>query len=327
MGGEKRPDAEKYWDVSSTDRAGGDPAWGRARAGYSFRIVATEIIAVQSLSRLRLCDLTDGSMPDFLSFTISGSLLKLMSTESVMPFNHLVLCRPLLLLPSIFPSIRVFSRESAPRIRWPKYWNFSISISHRNYHQPQNNSSTDYLTVAVRPRTKRSVARTAFLRGVSRGLSGAWPVSAFMWGLWGELAFSPTRVIDRIECHVGVGRGSLFPPAVSQSCSRLLEAAHIYRHTMPSSTVSKRTSNPSSAGHLPASSLPPPDFLLHLVLLLQRALVTALDPLQKNLEPSPYFKVSWLITLVIDAKALCHPAQPNPERSTVGKVERPQVSL
>ena len=150
--------------------------------------------------------------------------------------NYLILCRPLLLLPSIFPSIRVFSRESAPRIRWPEYWNFSISISHRNYHQPQNSSSTDYLTVAVRPRTKRSVAWTAFLRGVSRGLSGAWPVSAFpalTWGLWGELAFSPTRVIDRIECHVCVGRGSLFPPAVSQSCSRLLEAAHISRHTSP----------------------------------------------------------------------------------------------
>ena len=55
--------------------------------------------------------------------------------------------------------------------------------------------------------------------------------------------------------------------------------------------------------------------------------MTALDPLQKNLEPSPYFKVSWLITLVIDAKAPCHPAQPNPGRSTAGKVERPQVSL
>ena len=62
-----------------------------------------------------------------LSFTISQSLLKLMSIESVMPSNHLILCHPLLLLPSIFPSIRVFSSESALCIRWPKYWNFSIS--------------------------------------------------------------------------------------------------------------------------------------------------------------------------------------------------------
>ena len=61
--------------------------------------------------------------------TISWSLLKLMSIESVRPSNHLVLCHPPLLLPSIFPSIRVFSNESALRIRWPKYWSFSISPS------------------------------------------------------------------------------------------------------------------------------------------------------------------------------------------------------
>ena len=67
-----------------------------------------------------------------LSFTISWSLLKLMSTELVMPSNHLILCHPLLLLLSIFPSIRVFSNESALCIRWPKYWNFSFSISHYN---------------------------------------------------------------------------------------------------------------------------------------------------------------------------------------------------
>ena len=64
-----------------------------------------------------------------LSFTSSWSLLKLMSIESVMPFNHLILCHPFLLLPSIFPSIRVFSNESVLRIRWPEYWSFSFSIS------------------------------------------------------------------------------------------------------------------------------------------------------------------------------------------------------
>ena len=64
-----------------------------------------------------------------LSITNSQSLLKLTSTESVMPSNHLILCRPLLLLPSIFPSIRVFSNESVLHIRWPKYWSFSFSIS------------------------------------------------------------------------------------------------------------------------------------------------------------------------------------------------------
>ena len=68
----------------------------------------------------------------FLSFTISQSLLKLMSIEWVMSSNHLILCHPLLLLPSIFPSIRVFSNESVLCIRWPKYWSFSFSISPSN---------------------------------------------------------------------------------------------------------------------------------------------------------------------------------------------------
>ena len=65
----------------------------------------------------------------YLSITNSWGLLKLMSIESVMPFNHLILCRPLLLLPSIFPSIRVFSNEFDLRIRWPKYWRFGFSFS------------------------------------------------------------------------------------------------------------------------------------------------------------------------------------------------------
>ena len=67
-----------------------------------------------------------------LSFTISQSLLKLTSIESAMPSNRLILCRPLLLLPSIFPSIRVFSKESPLHIRWPKYWSFSFGISPSN---------------------------------------------------------------------------------------------------------------------------------------------------------------------------------------------------
>ena len=71
----------------------------------------------------------DCSMPGFLVLNNSQSLLKLMSIESVMPSNHLILCCPLILLPSIFPSIRVFSNESVLHTRWPKYWSFSFSIS------------------------------------------------------------------------------------------------------------------------------------------------------------------------------------------------------
>ena len=70
---------------------------------------------------------------DSLSFTISQVLLKLRSIESVMPSNHLILCCPLLLLPSVFPSIRVFSNESAVCIWWTKYWSFSFSISPNEY--------------------------------------------------------------------------------------------------------------------------------------------------------------------------------------------------
>src|SRR5574341_1447402 len=69
-----------------------------------------------------------------MSITSSRSLPKLMSIESVMPSNHLILCRPLLLLPSIFPRIRVFSNKSALHIRWPKYWSFSFNISPSNEH-------------------------------------------------------------------------------------------------------------------------------------------------------------------------------------------------
>ena len=78
---------------------------------------------------LTLCDSWTAARQDSLSITNSQSLPKLMFTELVMPSNHLILCRPLLLLPSIFPSIRVFSNESVLHIRWPKYWSFSFNIS------------------------------------------------------------------------------------------------------------------------------------------------------------------------------------------------------
>ena len=76
-----------------------------------------------------LCDPMDCSMPGLPVHYQIPSLLKLMSIESVMPSNHLILCHPLLLLPSFFPSIKVFSNESVLCIRWPKYWSFSFSIS------------------------------------------------------------------------------------------------------------------------------------------------------------------------------------------------------
>ena len=89
--------------------------------------------SVQSLSCVRLFATSwTAAHQASLSITNSWSLLKLMSIESVMPSNHLILCRPLLLQPSIFPSIRVFSNESALCLRWPKYWSFSFNISPSN---------------------------------------------------------------------------------------------------------------------------------------------------------------------------------------------------
>ena len=91
------------------------------------------VAVVQSLSRVRLFVTPwTAARQASLSFTISQSLLKLMSFESVMPSNHFILCHPLLLLPSIFPSLRVFSNKLALHIRWPKDYSFSFSISPSN---------------------------------------------------------------------------------------------------------------------------------------------------------------------------------------------------
>ena len=105
---------------------------GRFSPGRYLRVESWE---VQLLLLFSLTVVSDSATPwtaarlASLSFTISQSLLKLMAIESVMPSNHLILCRPLLLLPSIFPSIRIFSNKLALRIRRPKYWSFTFSIS------------------------------------------------------------------------------------------------------------------------------------------------------------------------------------------------------
>ena len=95
-----------------------------------------------------------------LSFTISLSLLKFMSIESVMPSNHLILCCPLLLLPSIPPSFRVFSKESALCMRWPKYWSFSFSISPSNKHPGLISFRMDWLDLLAVKGTLKSLLQT-----------------------------------------------------------------------------------------------------------------------------------------------------------------------
>ena len=104
-----------------------------------------------------LCDPIDCSMPDLPVHHQLRSPTKPMSIESVMPSNHLILCCPLLLLPSIFPSIRVFSNESVLHIRWPKYWSFSFNISPSNEHPGLISFKMDWLDLLAVQGTLKSL--------------------------------------------------------------------------------------------------------------------------------------------------------------------------
>ena len=104
-----------------------------------------------------LCNLMNRSMPGLPIHHESWSQPKLMSIELVMPSNHLILCRPLLLLPSIFPSVRVFSNESALCIRWSKYWSVSFNISPSNEHPGLISLRTDRLDLLAIQGTLRSL--------------------------------------------------------------------------------------------------------------------------------------------------------------------------
>ena len=117
----------------------------------------------------------DCSTPGFPVFTISRDLLKCMSIELVMPSNHLILCHPLLLLPSIFPSIRVFSNKSALHIRWPKYWSFSFSISHSNVYSGLISFRIDWFDLLAVQGTLRSL-----LQHHSSKASILWHLAFFM---------------------------------------------------------------------------------------------------------------------------------------------------
>ena len=99
-----------------------------------------------------------------LSITISWSLLKLMSIESVMPSNHLILCHPLLLLPPIFPSIRVFSSQSVLHIRWLKYWSFSFTICHSNEYSGLISFRMDWLDLLAVQRALKSILQQHSLK-------------------------------------------------------------------------------------------------------------------------------------------------------------------
>ena len=125
--------SQKHTSTTESSLKDNQVLW--ASCGWCWGGVIYSVVVVQLLSHVRLF-VTAGSAARqaSLSITNSQSLLKLMSIELVMPSNHLILCRPLLLLPSIFSSIRVFSNESVLHIRWPKYWSFSFSNRPYNEH-------------------------------------------------------------------------------------------------------------------------------------------------------------------------------------------------
>ena len=128
--------------------------WSKSDKYYTVSFISS----VQLLSRVRLF-VTPwiAARQSSLSITSSQSLLKLMSIESVMPSNHLILCRPLFLLPPIPPSIRVFSNESTLHMRWPKYWSFSFSISRSNEHPGLISFRMDWLDLLAVQGTLKSL--------------------------------------------------------------------------------------------------------------------------------------------------------------------------
>ena len=131
----------------------------------------SESVQFSSVAHLcpTLCESWTTACQASLSITNSQSLFKLMSMESVMPSNHLILCHPLLLLPSIFPSIRVFSNESGFCIRWPKYWSFSFKISPSNERPGLISFRMDWLDLLTVQGTLKSLlqhhsSKTSILR-------------------------------------------------------------------------------------------------------------------------------------------------------------------
>ena len=160
-----------------------------------------------------------------LSITNSRSLLKLRSIKSMMPFNHLIVCHPLPLPPSIFPSIRVYSNEAAPPIRWPKYWSFSFTISPSNEHPGLISFRMDWLDFLAVQRTLKSLLQHHTSKASILQHSALFsPALTSIHDHWRNHSFDqmdlcwPSTVI-LLGLHV-VGRG--WSPGPPQSCSLVL---------------------------------------------------------------------------------------------------------
>ena len=160
-----------------------------------------------------------------LSITNSWSLLKLMSMESMMPSNHLILCRPLLLPPSIFPGIRVFSNESVHHIRWPKYWSFSFSISPSNEYSGPVSFRMDWLDLLAVQGTLKSLLQHHSSKASMDGdistvilshLFTVVPQPGQSWGLnFSSLALEPL-FFTTCSCLSWEGTPGMYGPALFQ---------------------------------------------------------------------------------------------------------------
>ena len=158
----RRQETPRQWEGHATQERVDRPCSPKLEKAHAqqWRLNAAKIkvSSVQSLSHVRLFATPwTTARQASLSFTISRSLPKLRSIESVLPPNHLILCLTLLLPPSIIPSIRVFSSESVLRIRWPKYWSFSFSISPSNEHLGLMSFRMEWLDLLAVQRTLKSL--------------------------------------------------------------------------------------------------------------------------------------------------------------------------
>ena len=143
-------------DISSSYSLIGKANWMLLLSALNLRLVQFSSVQLLSPVWLFVTPWTAACQAS-LSMTNARSLAKLMCIESVMPSNHLILCHPLLLLPSIFPSIRVFSNEAALRIRWPKWWNFSFNISPSNEYSGLISCRMDWLDLLAVQGTLKSL--------------------------------------------------------------------------------------------------------------------------------------------------------------------------
>ena len=146
-------------------------------SALSVLVITNFVVIVKLLSHVGLFVTPwTAACQTFLSFAISQSLLKLMFIESVMPSNHLIFCRRLLLLPSVIPSIRFFSSELAVCIRWPKYWSFSFSVSPSNEYSEMISFRIDWFGLLAVKGTLKSLFQHHSLKTSILGCSAFFPV-------------------------------------------------------------------------------------------------------------------------------------------------------